>query len=210
MPAFIIQPLKAEHAAAAAAIHAEGQPGTFLTSLGASFLRALYTELARSPQALGLVALEDGQVAGVVTVTSDAGAVFKDLILRRGPRLALPVAGAVLRRPGLVPKVLQTFLYPARAGSEPGEAELLFIGTRAERRGQGIGQALFQQAAAALRERGMRTMGLTVDDANEVAKRFYEHQGMHCSHALKLYGRPMQWYVLPLVCEDDHGCSNQV
>ncbi len=110
---FEIRPFAPEHAAAAAAIHAEGQPGTFLTSFGPSFLRALYSQMAQSAHSFGCVALDGGEVIGVVTGTEDSGAVFRELILRRGLKLLLPVAGAVLRHPALLLKVLQTVMYPA-------------------------------------------------------------------------------------------------
>ncbi len=195
---FEIQPLAPEHAAAAAAIHAEGQPGTFLTGLGPAFLRALYAQMASSANCFGYVACEGGQVIGVVTGTVDAGAVFRELILRRGLGLLWSVAGALLRRPALWPKVLQTAFYPAQRKGEPGEGELFFIGTRADRRGAGVGRALFQALAEEMRRRGMRAMGLTVDDENERAKRFYLRNGMRPVRAFTLYGRRMRWFVLPL------------
>jgi ribosomal protein S18 acetylase RimI-like enzyme len=198
-----IRPLAPEHAAAAAAIHAEGQENTFLTSLGGAFLRALYAEMASSPHCFGFIALDGNEVIGVVTGTVDSGAVFKDLMLRQGARLALLVAAAMLRRPSLVPKVLRTAMYPAQTKGEPGEAELFFIGTRRDRRGEGAGRALFGALAAEMRRRGMTTMGLTVDEANHVAKRFYQRNGMRPARSLKLYGRPMQWYVLPLQDQGD-------
>ena len=205
---FEIRPLAPEHAVVAAAIHAEGQEHTFLTSLGQAFLRALYAGMASSAHCFGYVALDVGshvglpqggqQVIGVVTGTVDSGAVFKDLILRRGLRLILPVAGAMLRHPSLVPKVFKTALYPAQTKGSAGEAELLFIGTRADRRSEGVGRALFHALAEEMRRRGMRVMGLTVDDDNESAKRFYLHNGMKPTYAFTLYGRRMQWFVLPL------------
>jgi len=208
---FEVRPLTPEHAVAAAAIHAEGQERTFLTSLGPAFLRALYAQMASSAHCFGFVALDGGEVIGVVTGTVDSGAVFKELVLRRGLKLVLPVAGAMLRNLSLVPKVLKTLVYPAQTKGEPGEAELFFIGTRAERRGEGVGSALFHALAEEMRRRGMRAMGLIVDDENETAKRFYLRHGMRPVRAFHLYGRRMQWFVLPLIGESEskseHGIS---
>jgi len=216
---FEIQPLAPEHAAAAAAIHAEGQERTFLTSLGPAFLRALYAQMASSAHCFGFVALDGGEIIGVVTGTVDSGAVFRELVLRRGLKLILPVAGAMLRVPSLVPKVLKTLAYPAQtrnskgakgtatkdtkggAKGGPGEAELFFIGTRADRRGEGVGSALFHALAEEMRRRGMRAMGLIVDDENESAKRFYLRHGMRPLRTFPLYGRRMQWFELSLTGE---------
>ena len=198
--------LETEHASAAAAIHAEGQPGTFLTGLGRAFLRALYAEMAASPHCLGYVATlpraagDAEEVVGVTVGTVDSGAVFKDLLLRRGLRLAIPILSSLVRQPRLIPKVFQTFFYTGQTGRArtPGEAELLFIGTRGSYRGKGVGRALFRMLAEALRQRGVTAMGLSVDDANPVAKRFYERNGMRPIHTFTLYGRLMHWYSLPL------------
>lgn len=218
---FELRPLRPEDATAAATIHAEGQPDTFLTSLGPAFLRALYAQMAGSTHCFGYVAEERGEVIGVVVGTVDAGAVFKELILRRGFRLLVPVGAAILRRPALLPDVLRTAFYPGRRKGGPhpslgeggnpqasplpisGEGELFFIGTRADRRGTGVGRALFQALAEEMRRRGMRAMGLTVDEGNEQAKRFYLRNGMCPAYVFTLYGRRMWWFVLPLAERDE-------
>jgi len=210
--AYEIVPLAAAHAAAAAAIHAEGQPNTFLTSLGPAFLRALYAEMAASEHCYGYVAVDGGDVVGVVTGTVDSGAVFKDLIWRHGFKLALPVLGALLRRPALIGNVFETLFYPSQAeGQDEAEAELFFIGARANRRGEGIGRALFDALVAASRRRGMSSMGLTVDDDNAAAQRFYRRLGMEPVYGLTLYGRPMHWYSLPMAVSDGEGipCASE-
>jgi len=191
-------PFTAQHARAAAEIHAEGQPGTFLTSLWPTFLRALYAEMAASPRCYGFVALESDEVIGVVVGATDASAIFKELIVRRGVKLALPVLGAMLRHLALLSRVVETLRYPTQQPHEPGEAELFYIGVRSARRGAGVGAALFDALARASRQRGMRAMGLIVDDANETAKRFYLSRGMAAVSAWPMYGRLMNWYRLDL------------
>jgi len=196
-----LRPFRAQDAQAAASIHAEGQPGTFLTSLGLTFLRGLYGQMAISPLCYGYVACDDGEVVGIVVGTVDSGAVFKELIWRRGLGLALPVAWAIVRRPSLLPKVFQTLLYPSKVEAEPGEAELYFIGVRRDWRGKGIGQVLLQALAQESRRRGMLSMGLIADAENEPARRLYGHSGMREIRRFTLYGRPMIWYRLALQAE---------
>ena len=198
-----VVPLTPSFAPAAAEIHAQGQSGTFLTALGPAFLRALYGEMALSPHCLGYVALDDDEVVGIVVGTMDSGAVFKELMLHRGLNLALPVLGALIRRPGLLPKLFQTLLYPGKAGGDEG-GELFFIGTRAHRRGEGIGRTLFHTLKRAMYNRGVKSMGLMVDDENETAKRFYRRNRMVPHYSFVLYGRRMHWYSLSL---DDTHCE---
>jgi ribosomal protein S18 acetylase RimI-like enzyme len=152
--------------------------------------------MATSPHCFGYVAVDDDEVVGVVVGTTESEAVFRELIWRRGLHLVGPVLGALLRHPGLICQIVETFLYPSQMETQPGEAELLFIGTRATRRGEGIGGALFDAVLDDCRRRGMTAMGLTVDDANETAKRFYRRRGMQPGHTVTLYGRTMHWYRL--------------
>lgn len=193
-----LRPLGAGDAETAAKIHAEGQPGTFLTSLGPAFLCGLYRQMAVSPLCFGYVACEDREVVGVVVGTVDSGGVFKELIWQRGLALAAPVARALARHPALLPKVVQTLMYPVKAEAEPGEAELFFVGVRGDRRGRGIGQALLRALTQEARRRGMLAMGLIADASNEAAKRLYERNGMQETRRFALYGRSMIWYRLAL------------
>ena len=193
-----IRPMAPSDAEAAAGLHIQGQPDTFLTSLGRPFLVALYSQMALSPHCFGYVAVDGDLVIGVVTGTVDSGAVFKELILRRGIRLALPVLGSILRRPSLIPRMVETFLYTSQTEIAPGEAEMLYLATRADRQGEGIGRALYWAFVEGLRERGYRRMGLCVDTTNVKAVRFHERQGMDRERDFTMYGRPFRWYVLPL------------
>ncbi len=200
--AWSIAQLRPEHAAAAAELHRQGQPGTFLTRLGASFLTALYAQMAQSPVCVGVVALDDaGQAIGVAVGSTDTNAVFKEMILRRGLRLVWPVAGAVLRDPGLVRGVLQTLLYPEQAGGdEVGDdvGEFLYIGIAPQLRGQGAGQALYEALVEGMRARGIRRLGLVVEASNAGARRFHERNGYRPQRELTMYGRPMLWYEVSL------------
>jgi ribosomal protein S18 acetylase RimI-like enzyme len=198
-----IADLTPQYARTAAELHAQGQPGTFLTSLGAAFLQALYGEMALSVHCYGFVALGTGDGAeaptlGVVVGTDDACQVFRDLIWRRGLHLALPVLGAIIRRPSLVARIWETLFYPAQVESQPGKAELFYIGVRPEARRVGVGAALFRALADASQQRGMETLGLTVEATNTGALAFYVRQGMARQHDITLYGRRMYWLNMPL------------
>ncbi|MBC7236067.1 MAG: GNAT family N-acetyltransferase [Chloroflexi bacterium] len=196
-------PLRVEHAAAAAAIHAEGQPGTFLSRLGLPFLSALYAQMASSPLCFGFVATQEGgEIIGVVVGTTDTAAVFKEMLLKRGYKLVWPIVRALWRDPALLGPIMRTAFYPGQvesAGQAKGAmGELFSIGTAAGHRGQGIGRALFQALAKEMRRRGMAGMGLVVEADNATARRFYEYNGMHPERSLLLYGRRMIWYELTL------------
>lgn len=195
---WVTRPLRAEDAFSAARIHEEGQPDTFLTNLGRPFLCALYRLMATAPQCEGYIAEQDGEVVGVIVGTADTRALFRQLIWHSGRQLLPSVLRAILRHPSLLAKVLQTVRYSEHVGAGPGEAEVLFIGVAREWRRQGIGHSLLWTLADAYKTQGIRALGLTVDESNETAKRFYRRNGMRPIHAFRMYGRAMAWYRLPL------------
>jgi ribosomal protein S18 acetylase RimI-like enzyme len=209
--AFRIERFSREHAAPAAEIHAEGQAGTFLTRLGPAFLTALYAQMADSSACFGFVALtSDREVLGVVVGTVDSGRLFKELIRARGLALAPAACLALVRDPSLLHHVIETLRRPDAEGARAGEAELLFIGVRSGVRGQGLGRALFESLAVELERRGLKEMGLVVDDANADAQRFYQRCGMQPVRSLVMYERVMYWYRLSLVSRREragHPCG---
>ncbi len=195
MGGIAVQELKVEHAPLAAEIHIEGQPGTFLTSLGKEFLTVLYAQMCASPWGFGYVALSAGQVVGVVAATVSTSALFKEMIWRRWYRLAWPLTKQLARHPSLLTKTLQTVSYP---GQEAAGAELLFIGVRARLRGQGIGGQLVEALGAECGARSISNLAVTVDVANQGANRFYGRHGFQYQRTFELYGRQMNSYRLEL------------
>jgi ribosomal protein S18 acetylase RimI-like enzyme len=163
----------------------------------------MYRQLAEAPDCFGFVALHQGVVEGIVVGVPANGGVLRRVIWRSGTRLLVPLLGAVTNRPSLLARAWETLSYGRQFAELPEEAELLFIGVRPGEHGQGIGRSLFRALAESARQRGMRWLTLTVDDANERAQTFYQRNGMHVEAPLVLYGRPMHRYVLGLVAEED-------
>ena len=196
MSTFALEPLTPDDAAAGAAIHIEGQPGTFLTRLGPAFLAVMYRGLASAPDCYGIVARRDEQVVGVVVGMPAGGGLFGHLGWRGVAGLILPLLGALLRDPSLLSGVFQTLRYGGAFETRPYEAELLFIGVLKRYAGEGIGRALIESLAAESRQRGMRWLSLIVDDGNERAKRFYQRNGLRPEGSIELHGRTMHRYLL--------------
>lgn len=194
-----IRRIRPEEASIAAALHVEGQPGTVLTTLGKEFLTALYAELDRSEHGLAFVAVSEGRVVGIIAGSTDTRALFRDLVWKRGLRLALPVARRLLRKPALLWRVLQTLAYPNKLRAKTGDAEFLFIGVSSEMRRQGIASRMLEVLIAACKERGATGLLSTVEASNPRANPFHVKWGFEIIGHLKLYGRPMNLYYLPLV-----------
>ncbi len=175
----------------------EGQPGTFLTSLGETFLTTFYRVLADSSWGYGFVAVEGDEVLGVVTATTDTHTMFKEFILKQGPRLFFPVLRQVLKDPSLIIKILQTLFYPNKLGEQPGEAEFLFMGVSAKARRQRIGSQLLDTLIEDTRRRGATALLSTVDAANPVSNAMHVKRPFRLIKTFDLYGRKMNLYSYP-------------
>lgn len=204
-----IVPLAAHHAASAARLHAAGQPGTFLTSLGPGVLTALYRSLPATAAGFGFAALagdapiEDAPLGFVAAATS-VGSLFVQV----GPRLLSPLAARLARQPSLLVRCAQTAVYPllVREPKTPqttgDTAELLAIMVNPAHRSQGIGAALLDALIAECRGRAVARLDVTVDAANHGAQRFYARHGFRPQRRFTLYGRAMLLYSLDLVPHD--------
>lgn len=89
---------------------------------------------------------------------------------------------AVVEEAGRVVGCLQLSFIPglSRLGLWRGQIESVRIA--ADRRGGGLGRAMFEWAVARCRERGCGLVQLTTDKARPGARRFYESLGFTASH----------------------------
>jgi len=198
-PAAIVS-LTPAHAAEAARLHILGQPGTFLTALGAGVLTLIYRTLPASPVGFGYTALGvDNQVLGFAAVTTGTGRLFVEMGTRRLGQLLPLLLARFARRPSLIPRSVQTVFYPLLVGDgEDGHkphAELLAIMTEPAARRRGIGSALLAAVFADCLRRGLAELTVTVDAANGGARRFYARHGFVFRREFFLYGRRMTLYA---------------
>ncbi|MBE2236909.1 MAG: GNAT family N-acetyltransferase [Caldilineaceae bacterium] len=193
-------PLAPHHATHAARLHILGQPGTFLTSLGADVLTVLYQTLPLSPAGFGFAAIDPSQphaLLGFVSATTSIAALFLELGTRRLPAFLPPLLRRFGRHPALAARAAQTLAYPL-LHSTPAEtstpAELLSIMVEPARRRAGIGALLVAALQAECQRRGVTVLDVTVDAANDAAQRFYIRYGFAYAQAFSLYGRSMHLY----------------
>lgn len=221
MPVLI--PLASAHAADAARLHILGQPGTFLTSLGPGVLSVLYAALPDSPFGFGFAVTcpTRARLLGFVAATPSVAGLFLEMGTLRLPEFAPPLLRRIGGRPDLLPRAVQTLLYPMLARADhPGaggngapdlgagpasvspvrrrSAELLSIMVEPEARGSGIGAVLLHVLAEECIRRGIDHLDVTVDAGNEGARRFYARHGFTQRRTFALYGRPMCLYALEL------------
>lgn len=191
------------HAADAARLHILGQPGTFLTRLGAPVLAVLYRTLPCSAVGFGFTALSTEEtVLGFVAVTTSTNRLFLEMLTRRLPQFVLPLLARFVRHPSLVLHSVGTLRYPLlvreNEDSSADGAELLAIMVRPDVRSRGIGAALLNAVLDDCRRHHLAHLDVTVDAANEDARRFYTRHGFVLCKRFRLYGRAMCLYRLTL------------
>ena len=200
-------PLGPEHAKDAAWLHMIGQPGSFLTSLGADVLTVVYQQLPCSQAGFGLAAVDPArpqELLGFVSATTSVGALFLEMGTRRLPALAPPLLRRFAQSPDLALRAIQTVAYPFlhdTPADDAAPADLLSIMVRPEVRSLGIGALLVIALKAECRRRDIAALDVTVAAANTGAQRFYVRHGFAYKRSFTLYGQPMHLYQAKI---DEH------
>lgn len=161
-------------------IHTEAFPNFFLSSLGPGFLRNFYLGYLTDETAVSVVAVRAGgePVGGVVGTVQPAG-FYSRLLRKRGFHFALAAAGASLRRPRTIPRLLRAMNYRGdSSGSGSGGALLASICIDPAYQGTGLGRRLLGEWEAAATRKGSHSAYLTTDAVgNDGVIRFYEKAG---------------------------------
>lgn len=166
---------------------------SFLTSLGEGFLRRLYDGLLAGGDAFLVAATEADRLVGFILAVTDSRRLFS-FVLRHPLRFGPSVARALLRRPWLLRKVLETLAYPRREGASV-PAELVVIAVDADRRSSGIGRELLAGLHRELAARGVDAYKVTVHAAMRDSNRFYLTNGFTLDRTFELYGVPWNLYL---------------
>jgi ribosomal protein S18 acetylase RimI-like enzyme len=183
-------------------IHCEVLPDGFLARLGPAVLYEIYAGAASSPNAIWLVRRYSAGIAGFLLATVDMGALFRHILLRRGPRLVPLLLRAASRESRLIARMLESLRYPrtraGEPGGRPGGAELVAIGVRPEYRSNGYATAMILGLNAAFPGRGVSYYTVSVYASNAVANAFYRKLGFEVGHEFRMYGAAWISYRLDL------------
>ena len=187
--------LTPRHAKAVALLHRDCIPTGFLSSLGPSFLRGLYRGIASSSVAFGHVWQDEaGEVLGFIACAESTGKAYKNIILRHGWRMTLPLLRFVLRV-SVIKRIIETLLYPAEVGDDLPRAEVLSIAVSPEARGRGVGRTLMETAMRDFADRGVSQARVAVWSKNETANQFYQRLGFRLALTREHHGLPMNVYA---------------
>jgi ribosomal protein S18 acetylase RimI-like enzyme len=190
-----ITPLEVKHCFAIAKLHIQGIPTGFISSLGIDFVTALYEAIAQSETSFGFVAEENEGVFAFVALTTNLNKLYKSVIIKKGLRFALLLAGKMFS-PKQIKKVFETLFYPGRIKNmNLPRAELLSIVIAERERGKGLASALVKKSFAECSRRGVAKVKVLVGVENDPANRLYLKCGFELAGQIDNHGVLSNVYV---------------
>lgn len=194
-----IRPLQYRDAERVAELHEAAMGRSLWAQLGRPFLAALYRAMVDSPLFLGFVYVEDGEVKGFIAGSQDTGAMYADLLRRRGQFLFPPAIVGALRRPSTIRHLLETARYGSVSGGDGVKAESLFCSFVPDLRGKRVSGHINKVLFDELRARGHSHVKISTETDNEGANRQLRSWGFEQQQTFRFYGKEMVTYVLDLV-----------
>lgn len=181
-------------------IHLAAFPGFFLSFLGPRFLRLLYLQMLNQEGGILLVAEADNAVCGFVGGVTQQAGFYRRLVRHNLVSFAWASAGAVLRRPSVMPRLWRSLRRSTEARQSAAEACLMSIGVDPQVSGKGVGRKLADAFCDELRKKGAPSVCLTTDKMNnERVNRFYQGLGFVVAREFTTpEGRQMYEYVKTL------------
>lgn len=178
-------------------IHIQAFPGFFLTFLGPRFLKEFYNSFTYDSTGIGFVAIENGEVAGVIVGPLNPEGYFRRLLIKKWHAFCVASVRAVLKNPKIIKRLFRAFFYRGQAPLGKQRALLSSIAVAPEAQGRGIGRALVQRWAEEVKHRGGKGCYLTTDaEDNKKVNSFYQSLGWQVESTYTTpEGRLMNRYV---------------
>lgn len=196
---FEIRPLVAADCAEAARLRMEAAGVGFLPKLGERFYAELLAATIAAPTAFGSACVDaGGRLAGFTIATVDGRRTSREMLQRRGVRLAWAAARALLRQPGLIVSALRYGLRASNAPRSEFPAEWLTMIVAREAEGRGLGTRLTQALFDEYRRRGVTTFKSTVAAHNAASCRIHDKLGFERLCVYELGGEPTVLYLMRL------------
>ena len=193
-----IRPMQFRDADDVARLHHAAMGESLWARLGVPFLSALYRGLVDVPSFLGFVYVEDGEIRGFIAGSLDTGAMYREVLRRRGTFLAPFAALGLLRSPSVALRLWETGRYGQASGADDVPGESLFCSfvphLRGKRVSGHINKVLFDELFA----RGHAQVKVTTEVSNEGANRQLRSWGFVERQTFRFYGKDMVTYVLDL------------
>jgi GNAT superfamily N-acetyltransferase len=181
-------------------VHLSSFPGFFLSQLGPAFLKRLYSELLNDPSGIALISKHDGRVQGFVAGTAEPRGFYRRLLVRKWLPFALASLLPAIRRPSIVPRLLNAFRKTGEEALEDKCGLLMSIAVDPQCQAKGVGTVLVRGFLEECRRRGLTSVHLTTDKRdNDRTNRFYLSLGFAVSRIVTTrQGRVMNRYSIEI------------
>lgn len=181
-------------------IHLLSFPGFFLSSMGPTFLRHLYQGIIRDVTGFVLVVAPGDRIRGFVAGTTSPAGFYGRLLRRAWPQFFMASIPPLLRKPGIIPKLLRSLRKPGEEDRAEAGALLMSLAVDPKFQRNGDGRLLLAHFCERCRAAGVNRVRLTTDGAhNDGVNTFYTRQGFQLSKTFETpEGRIMNEYTREL------------
>ena len=161
-----------------AELHKRAFPAFFLTQLGISFLKTLYTGYMEDENSGIIIAERKGRIIGFVAYSKDYSAFYKGLIKNHLFKFAFCSLGAAIRHPSFIKRLLGAFKKSDSVVKEEKYVELSSICVDPRIESRGLGSKLIDYLKKKVDFNEYAYINLETDaDDNEGANHFYRKNG---------------------------------
>lgn len=205
----LIRAMEYRDCARVAALHRDAMGSSLWAQLGQRFLVELYRGLVDSPYCLAFVYEErdangEREIQGFIAGSTDTERMFQSLFRQRFGIFSIAAAQGLLRKPGLISRLLETKNYSALSQGDgpaiPGES--LFCSFTPQCRGKRISAHINKVLFDDLLARHHAYVKITTEVDNIGANRQLKSWGFEDQGHFDFYGKEMIRYVLDLkACE---------
>lgn len=177
-------------------LHSRAFPDFFLTQLGVGFLDALYKGYLEDERSGIIVAEDNGRLAGFIAYSYDYPNFYKGLIKHHLLKFALCSAGAAIRHPSFIKRLLGAFKKSDSVVKNEKYVELASICVEPKMGKKGIGSKLIDHLKGMVDFEKYAYINLETDAVNnDPVNRFYVKNGFKLAGSYySAEGRKMNEY----------------
>jgi len=194
----MIREMRADDLPSVVALHRKCLTNSVLARFGERFLHVLYRSYLESGVSVNLVVEDEGMVKAFISVTTDLDGQSAYTFERYAWRLARALLPAILRRPWLVYRAVESFRYRKKAGLPGVEAEMLFIAVEPELRKRGVATDLIGEALRRMAARGVREVKVSTDRDNAPVNALLARLGFAVRREFTFHGKRMNLHTARL------------
>lgn len=168
-------------------IHQETLQGGFLSSLGSSFLKKIYRELANDPNSHLICAMHNEVIVGFICGTTNTSSFYKRFLQRN------LVSGIIFLLPKLssarvLKKLVETLVIPSRTKKIAlPSAQLLNFCISNQYQGKGLGKLLFNALMSWFQSNDINEVTIITGQEQKAAQHFYHKQGLEQKNTVSIH-----------------------